>query len=272
MVTKPPPRTSGFPDMRGDFTQASGILEQIVSFIQNLFTGDGFMGFFSKLLSGNFSLSSLFESAAPAGEGDPAAAPRAASINLPATTVLTLGDSISAGLGPQITGVKEVINEGVNGKGLINSDGTLQPVSTVAGLDKIKPGTITIVSMGTNDIAELMLRPQLVQPYADHVAQLAEEVKKRGGIPVVLDVRQNTGAYTEGGEKWKQEGFADRWNAMALQLNTALKTTMDGKQITFAETNGKVEIRSDHLHPTDTGDTAIYEIVKQSLGITPAKP
>ena len=157
------------------------------------------------------------------------------------------GDSIANGLAGHLNQSQGVLNLGRDGAGLIGGPQT-------RALDGIQAGDTVIISIGTNDVASLMSGGASAwQRFEARLNESIEAIRAQGGTPVLLDVRNVTGAYTGGAAAWRQEGFVGNWNQTADTLNRFFDGYADQHGISFVQTNGSVDISNDRLHPSARG-------------------
>lgn len=159
------------------------------------------------------------------------------------------GDSIARQLGVGAN------NNGVNGLRL-----------SQAGTPEFSNGDTVITSYGTNDAGLLIgASDARIEAWADQYGDYLASIQANGGNPVALDIRHATGAYTGNMAVWGQSGYVGRHNATVDRMNEALERELGSRGIAFVETNGRVEIGDDNLHPSARGAQQIQNLIQQEL-------
>lgn len=177
--------------------------------------------------------------------------------------VVTWGDSIGNGIGLSLGQVfRSVTNVGIDGSGL--SIG-LKP----APLPEIPKGAAVLMSIGTNDVEPLMgASDKAVDSYARQVIAVAQEVRKQGGIPIIIGMQAVLAPYT-GNPKWSRQGYVENWNATMHRVNAAIEKNAQQNNIAWSRVQDRVADRkSDNLHYTDRGSRHIAENALRDAGIS----
>ena len=169
-------------------------------------------------------------------------------LSLPNTPVYCAGDSIGKALGPNIKGAGAITNCAQNGQ---RFEQMIQS-SDIQNMLQNCAGKFFVISIGTND----MLGNQDPKKLAAKIANVAADIKNRGGVPVMLGIHPIKEAYSDGGIEWHKDNpveakkVIDRWNARAEEFNKTLPTNLKEKSLSdnFVATE-QTYISNDHLHP-----------------------
>lgn len=166
------------------------------------------------------------------------------------------GDSIARQLGVGAN------NNGVDGRRL-----------SQAGTPEFSRGDTVVTSFGTNDAGFLIGSSDArIEAWANQYGDYVASIQANGGNPMVLDIRHATGAYTGNMAVWGQAGYVGRHNATVDRMNEALEREMESRGIPFIETNGRVEISGDNLHPSAQGAQQIRNLIEQAEQQLSANP